>query len=84
MEQHEDDYIRPNADLETRPQIRSNEHLKCMYSESGDDIGEFKDLEYHIELDCNKRKVQTPHKVALSIEFGLKKRVRSDWKTRYD
>ena len=42
MEQHEDDYIRPNADLETRLQIRSNEHLKCMYSECWDGIGEFK------------------------------------------
>ena len=38
--QHEDDYIRPNADLETRLQIRSNEHLKCMHSECWDDIGE--------------------------------------------
>ena len=33
VKQHEDDYIRANADLETRLQIRSNEHLKCMYSE---------------------------------------------------
>ena len=41
VKQHEDDYIRPNADLETRLQIRSNEHLKCMYSECWDDIGEF-------------------------------------------
>ena len=41
VKQHEDDYVRPNADLETRLQIRSNEHLKCMYSECWDDIGEF-------------------------------------------
>ena len=41
VEQHEDDYIRPNADLETRLPIRSNEHIKCMYSECWDDIGEF-------------------------------------------
>ena len=41
VEQHEDDYIRPNTDLETRLPIRSNEHLKCMYSECWDDIGEF-------------------------------------------
>ena len=33
MEQHGDDFIRPNADLEMRPQIRSNEQLKCMYLE---------------------------------------------------
>ena len=73
MEQHEDDYIRPNADLETRLQIRSNEHLRCMHSECGDQRGEFKDFEYHIELDPNKPRVQTPHKVALSVEFGLKR-----------
>ena len=41
VEQHEDDYIRLNADLETRLQIRSNEHLKCMYSECWDDIDKF-------------------------------------------
>ena len=39
VEQHEDGYIRPNADLKTRLQITSNEHLKCMYSECWDDIG---------------------------------------------
>ena len=33
MEQHGDDYIRPNADLETRPHIRSKAQLKCLYSE---------------------------------------------------
>ena len=43
---------------------------------------EFKYFEYHIELDPNKPRVQTPHKVVLSVEFGLKKRVSSDWKTR--
>ena len=41
VQQHEDDYIRPNADLETILQIRSNEHIKCMYSECWDDIGKF-------------------------------------------
>ena len=41
VEQHEDDYIRPNTDLETRLPIRSNEHIKCMYSEYWDDIHEF-------------------------------------------
>ena len=41
VKHNEDDYIRPNADLETRLQIRSNEHLKCMYLECWDDIGEF-------------------------------------------
>ena len=30
VEQHEDNYIRPNADLETRLPTRSNKHLKCM------------------------------------------------------
>ena len=81
MKQHEDDYIRPNADLQTRLQIRSSEHLKCMYSECSDDIGEFS---WGVELDPNKPRVQTPHKEALSVVFGLKKRVRSDWKTRHD
>ena len=33
MEQDGDDYIRPNADLEMKPHIRSEEQLKCMYSE---------------------------------------------------
>ena len=33
MEQHGGNYIRTNADLEMRPQIRSKGHLKCMYSE---------------------------------------------------
>ena len=44
MEQDGDDYIRPNADLEMKPQIRSKEQLKCMYSECLDGTGEFKDL----------------------------------------
>ena len=50
MEQHGDDYIRPNADLEMRPQIRSKAQLKCMYSECLDGIGEFKNFENCIEL----------------------------------
>ena len=33
VEQDGDDYIRPNADLEMKPHIRSEEQLKCMYSE---------------------------------------------------
>ena len=41
VKQYKDDYIRPNADLETKLQIRSNEHLKCMYSECCNDIGGF-------------------------------------------
>ena len=41
IEQHENDYIRPNANLGTILEIRSNEYLKCMYSECWDDIGEF-------------------------------------------
>ena len=44
MEQDGDDYIRPNADLEMKPQIRSKEQLKCMYSECWDGTGQFKDL----------------------------------------
>ena len=69
-----DNYIRPNADLETRTQIRSKEQLKCMYPECFDDIGELKDFEYHIELDLKfKPRIQTPYKVALSIEPRLKK-----------
>ena len=81
VKQHEEDYIRPNADLETRLQIRSNEHLKCVYLECWDDIGEFS---WRVRLDPNKPRVHTPHKEALSVVFGLKKRVRSDWKTRHD
>ena len=42
VEQQRNDHIRPNADLETRPQIRSKEELKCMYPECFDGIGEFK------------------------------------------
>ena len=44
VEQDGDDYIRPNADLEMKPQIRSKEQLKCMYSECLDGTGKFKDL----------------------------------------
>ena len=33
VEQHGDDYIRPNADLEMKSQIRSKEQLNYMYSE---------------------------------------------------
>ena len=65
VEQDGDDYIRPNADLEMKPQIRSREQLKCMYSEWLDGRGKFKDLEYHIELDPNKPRVQTPQKVVV-------------------
>ena len=69
MEQHGDDCIRPNADLETRPQIRSKEQLKHMYPECFDGIGELKYFEYHIELDPKfKQRIQMLHKVALSIE----------------
>ena len=45
MEQHGHDYIRSNADLAIRSQIRSNEQLKCMCSECWGGIGEFKDFE---------------------------------------
>ena len=56
MEQDGDDYIRPNADLEMKPQITGKEQLKHMYSECLDGIGEFKDFEYHIEGDSKKAK----------------------------
>ena len=69
VEQDGDDYIRPNAGLEVRPQIRTKEQLKCMYLECLDGIGEVKDVKYHIEIDPNRPRVQTPHKVALSVEF---------------
>ena len=80
VEQHEDDYIRPNADSKTRPQIRSNEHLKCMYSECWEGIGEFKDFEYHIEFNTNKPRVQTPHKIAFFVLWTKEKR--SDWESK--
>ena len=74
VEQQGNDYIRPNVDLGTRPQIRSKEQLKRMYPECFDGIGEFKNYEYHIELDPKfKPRIQTPHKIALSIEPKLKK-----------
>ena len=74
VEQQGSDYIRPNADLETRPQIRCKEQLKHMYPECFDGIGEFKNFEYHIELDPKfQPRIQTPHKVALTIEPKLKK-----------
>ena len=74
VEQQGNDYIRPNADLKTRPQIRSKEQLKCMYPECFDGIGEFKNFEYHIELDLKfKPRIQTPHEVALSMEARLRK-----------
>ena len=45
-----------------------------MYLECFDGIGELKNFEYYIELDPTfKPRIQTPHKVALSIEPKLKK-----------
>ena len=65
IEQHREDYIRPNADLETGPQMRSKAKLNSMYSECLDGIGEFNDFEYYVELDPKfKLRVQTIHKVA--------------------
>ena len=74
MEQDGDDYIRPNADLEMKPQVRSEQQLKYMYSECLDGIGEFRDFEYHSEFDPNKPRMQTTHKVVLSVELRLKKK----------
>ena len=48
-------------------------YLKYIYSECLDGIGKFKDFDYHIELDPNKPRVEIPHEVTLSVEFGLKK-----------
>ena len=45
-----------------------------------DDIGELKDFEYHIELDPNKPKVQTPHKVVLSVDLRLKSKIQLESK----
>ena len=68
MEQHGNDYIRPNAHLDTRLQTRSKEQLKHMYPGCFDAIVEFKTFEYHIDLDLRfKPRIQTPHKLALSI-----------------
>ena len=73
IELHRNDYIRPNAHLEVKPQIRSTEQLN---PECFDGIGEFKNSEYHIDLDPKfKPKIQTPHKVALSIEPRLKNKL---------
>ena len=40
-----------------------------MYSDCLDGTGEFKDFEYHIELDLSKPRIQTPHKVVMSIDI---------------
>ena len=34
-----------------------------------DDLGDFKDFEYHMELDPNNPRVATPHGVILSVEL---------------
>ena len=47
VEQDGDDYMRPNADLEMKPQVRGKEQLKCVYSGCLDGISEFKYFEYH-------------------------------------
>ena len=45
-----------------------------MYPEHFDAIAGFKNFAYHIELDLKfKPRIQTPHKLALSIEPRLKK-----------
>ena len=46
-----------------------------MYSECLGGIGESKEFEYHTELDPNMPRAQTPHKVVLSVEFRLKKKI---------
>ena len=46
-----------------------------MYSECMDGTGEFKDFEYHIELDPSKPRIQTPHKVVMSVELRLKSKI---------
>ena len=75
VEQQGNDHIMPNADLETRPQIRSKEQLKCMYPECFDWIGEFKNFEYHIELDPKfKPRIQTPHKSSIIHRTEIKEK----------
>ena len=74
MEHHRNDYIRPNADLAMRPEIRGKEQPKHMYPECFDGIDEFKDFEHHTELDPKfKPRIQVPHKVVLSAETRLRK-----------
>ena len=80
MEQDRDDCIRPNAYLEIKPQVRSQEQPKCMYSECLDGIGKFRDFEYHIELDPSKAKIQIPHKVVMSVELKLKGKIHLECK----
>ena len=43
-----------------------------MYSDCLDGIGELKDFEYHIELDPSKPRIQTPHRLVMSVD--IKKR----------
>ena len=63
VEQDGDDCIRPNADLEMKPQIRSKEQLKCMYSECLDETGKFKDLNTSLWSRAKQAKnTKTPHK----------------------
>ena len=57
VEQDRDDYIRPNADLEMRPQIQSKEQLKCMYWQCLDAIFEFQmsqEYKLHMRQYCLK------------------------------
>ena len=42
LEQYNNDYMRPNTDLESKPPIRSRKQLKCMYPEWLDDISDVK------------------------------------------
>ena len=45
-------------------QIRSKKHLKHMYLECFDGIVDYKDFEYHIELDPKfKQNIQSPHQI---------------------
>ena len=44
LEQYNAEYVRPNADLETRPPVRSRESQKHMYPQCLNNIGEFKIL----------------------------------------
>ena len=72
LEQYGEDYIRPNADLESRPQSKSMGQLNCMYPEWLDAIFEFQDFEYQMGLELIfKPKMQTHHRVGLPIETSL-------------
>ena len=67
-------YVKPNADLESRPWIRSKKQLKCMYPDNCDGIGKFKDFESHIELDPRFKPQIKNSSYGNSVECRLRKK----------